>query len=158
MTKGARTHKRSNQGFASSKYDPEKRRAAQSKGGKAPVPKGFAKMSLEKRLEVARKGGLAWSPTTCYTNLCNIWINKSRKRKRNIFASGVGCKLKEAKSIYDFHHDSLCHRITTIRCVRRNPASHKGLLYVPRSPIPLPFSCINRTSVLYASLTTLEAI
>ena len=60
MTKGAGIpHKKSNQGFASSKYDPEKRRAAQSRGGKAPVPKGFAKMSPERRLEVARKGGLS---------------------------------------------------------------------------------------------------
>ena len=59
MTRGAGTHKRSNQGFASSKYDPQKRRAAQSKGGKAPVPKGFATLSPERRREVARKGGLA---------------------------------------------------------------------------------------------------
>jgi len=60
MTKGAGIpHKKSNQGFASSKYDPEKRRAAQSRGGKAPVPKAFAKMSPERRLEVARKGGLS---------------------------------------------------------------------------------------------------
>jgi len=47
------------QGFASSKYDREKKRAAQSRGGKAPVPKGFAKLSPEKLREVARKGGLA---------------------------------------------------------------------------------------------------
>jgi general stress protein YciG len=59
MTRGVGTHKRSNQGFASSKYDREAKRAAQSKGGKASVPKGFAKMSPERRLEVARKGGLA---------------------------------------------------------------------------------------------------
>ncbi len=59
MSRGAGTHKKSNQGFASTKYDQDIKRAAQSKGGKAPVPKGFAKMSLEKRLEVARKGGLA---------------------------------------------------------------------------------------------------
>lgn len=54
-----RSHKRSNQGFASRKYNPEKRRAAQSRGGKAKVPKGFAAMSPEERREVARKGGLA---------------------------------------------------------------------------------------------------
>jgi general stress protein YciG len=59
MTQGAGEHKKSNQGFASTKYDRETKRAAQSKGGKAPVPKGFAKMSPEKRREVARKGGLA---------------------------------------------------------------------------------------------------
>jgi len=59
MTKGMHTKKKSNQGFASSKYDAERKRAAQSKGGKAPVPKGFAKMSPERRREVARKGGLA---------------------------------------------------------------------------------------------------
>ena len=52
-------YKRSNQGFASTKYDRDAKRAAQSKGGKAPVPKGFALMSPEKRREVARKGGLA---------------------------------------------------------------------------------------------------
>jgi general stress protein YciG len=52
-------HKKSNQGFGSSKYNPDKKRAAQSRGGKAAVPKGFAKMSPEKRREVARKGGLA---------------------------------------------------------------------------------------------------
>ncbi len=55
----SRSHKRSNQGFASSKYTPEKRRAAQSRGGKAKVKKGFATMSPEERREVARKGGLA---------------------------------------------------------------------------------------------------
>ncbi len=59
MTRGAGTHKRSNQGFASSKYDRDAKRAAQSKGGKAPVPKGFATMTPEKRREIARKGGLA---------------------------------------------------------------------------------------------------
>ena len=52
-------HKKSNQGFASSKYHSEKKRAAQSRGGKAAVPKGFAKMSPEKRRAVARKGELA---------------------------------------------------------------------------------------------------
>lgn len=55
----SRSHKRSNQGFASSKYTPEKKRAAQSRGGKAKVPKGFAAMSPEKRREIARKGGLS---------------------------------------------------------------------------------------------------
>ena len=60
MPQGSGTpHKRSNQGFGSSKYTPEKRRAAQSRGGKAKVPKGFATMSPEERREVARKGGLA---------------------------------------------------------------------------------------------------
>jgi len=59
MTKGAGVHKRSNQGFASSKYNPEIKRAAQSRGGRAKVAKGFASMSPEKRREVARKGGLA---------------------------------------------------------------------------------------------------
>jgi len=58
MGKG-QPHKKSNQGFASSKYNPEKKRAAQSRGGKAPVAKGFAKMTPEKRREIARKGGLA---------------------------------------------------------------------------------------------------
>lgn len=52
-------HKKSNQGFASSKYDPEKKRAAQSKGGKARVPKGFSKMSPAKRRKVAARGGKA---------------------------------------------------------------------------------------------------
>jgi general stress protein YciG len=55
----SRSHKRSNQVFASSKYTPEKRRAAQSRGGKAKVPKGFAAMSPEERREVAAKGGRA---------------------------------------------------------------------------------------------------
>jgi general stress protein YciG len=59
MALRSRTHKRSNQGFASSKYPSDKRRAAQSRGGKAKVPKGFAAMSPQKRREVARKGGLA---------------------------------------------------------------------------------------------------
>jgi len=59
MPQGSGTHKKSNQGFASSKYPSEKRRAAQSRGGKAKVKKGFAAMSPEKRREVARKGGLA---------------------------------------------------------------------------------------------------
>jgi general stress protein YciG len=59
MPKGSGTHKKSNQGFASSKYNAEKRRAAQSRGGQAKVPKGFALMSPERRREVARKGGLA---------------------------------------------------------------------------------------------------
>lgn len=54
-----RDHKKSNQGFASNKYDPEKKRAAQSKGGQAHVAKGFAKMSPEKRREIAKKGGKA---------------------------------------------------------------------------------------------------
>jgi hypothetical protein len=52
-------HKKSNQGFGSSKYNPEKKRAAQRRGGKAKVAKGFAKMSPDKRRKVARKGGLA---------------------------------------------------------------------------------------------------
>ena len=52
-------HKKSNQGFASSTYHPEKKRAAQSRGGKAKVKKGFAKWSPEKLREVARKGGLS---------------------------------------------------------------------------------------------------
>ena len=59
MTKGAGAHKKSNQGFASSKYDREKKRAAQSRGGLAKVAKGFARMSPEKRREVAIKGGKA---------------------------------------------------------------------------------------------------
>jgi len=50
-------HKKSNQGFASPKYDPEKKRAAQSLGGSACVPKGFAKMHPDKRREIAKKGG-----------------------------------------------------------------------------------------------------
>jgi general stress protein YciG len=55
-----RTHKRSNQGFASSKYPYDIRRAAQSRGGKATgVKKGFAAMSPERRREVAIKGGKA---------------------------------------------------------------------------------------------------
>lgn len=54
-----REHKKSNQGFASSKYDKEKKRAAQSKGGNAHVAKGFAKMSPEKRRAIAQKGGKA---------------------------------------------------------------------------------------------------
>jgi hypothetical protein len=59
MPKGSGTHKKSNQGFASSKYMSEKKRATQSVGGRAKVAKGFAKMSPKKRREVARKGGLA---------------------------------------------------------------------------------------------------
>jgi Stress-induced bacterial acidophilic repeat motif len=59
MPQGAGEHKKSNQGFASGKYHPEKKRAAQSRGGMAKVPKGFARMSPERRREVARKGGLA---------------------------------------------------------------------------------------------------
>jgi general stress protein YciG len=58
MGKG-QPNKKSNQGFASSKYNPEKKRAAQRRGGKAKVAKGFAKLSQEKLREVARKGGLA---------------------------------------------------------------------------------------------------
>jgi Stress-induced bacterial acidophilic repeat motif len=58
MEKG-QPHKRSNQGFASGKYNPEKKRAAQSVGGRAKVAKGFAKLSPDKLREVARKGGLA---------------------------------------------------------------------------------------------------
>jgi hypothetical protein len=52
-------HKKSNQGFASSKYDQNKKRAAQSRGGSAKVAKGFAKLSPERRREVASKGGKA---------------------------------------------------------------------------------------------------
>jgi len=60
MPQGSGTqHKKSNQGFASVKYNPDKKRTAQVRGGKAKVAKGFAKMSPEKRREVARKGGLA---------------------------------------------------------------------------------------------------
>jgi general stress protein YciG len=59
MTQGTGAHKKSNQGFASSKYNQDKKREAQSKGGKAHVPKGFAKMSPEKRREIAKKGGKA---------------------------------------------------------------------------------------------------
>lgn len=59
MPQGSGPHKKSNQGFASSKYDQKKKRAAQSRGGKAQVAKGFAVMSSERRREVARKGGLA---------------------------------------------------------------------------------------------------
>ena len=51
------THKKSNQGFDSNKYDQEKRREAQAKGGSAKVPKGFAKMSPERRREIASRGG-----------------------------------------------------------------------------------------------------
>jgi Stress-induced bacterial acidophilic repeat motif len=59
MPQGSGPHKKSTQGFGSNKYAPEKKRAAQSRGGKAKVPKGFAQMSPERRREVARKGGLA---------------------------------------------------------------------------------------------------
>ncbi|HYT43373.1 MAG TPA: KGG domain-containing protein [Methylomirabilota bacterium] len=59
MPQGSGPHKKSTQGFGSSKYPPEKKRTAQSRGGKAQVPKGFARMSPEKRREVARKGGKA---------------------------------------------------------------------------------------------------
>ena len=59
MQQGSGAHKKSNQGFASGKYSPEKKRAAQSRGGKAHVPKGFARMSPERRREIARKGGKA---------------------------------------------------------------------------------------------------
>jgi general stress protein YciG len=52
-------HKKSNQGFASSKYNPETKRAAQSRGGSAKVKKGFAALSPEKLREIARKGGLS---------------------------------------------------------------------------------------------------
>jgi len=54
-----REHKRSNQGFASDKYDKETKRKAQAKGGSAKVAKGFAMMSPNKRKEVARQGGKA---------------------------------------------------------------------------------------------------
>ena len=59
MPQGSGTHKKSNQGFASNKYHPDTKRAAQSRGGRVKVAKGFARMSPEKRREVARKGGLA---------------------------------------------------------------------------------------------------
>ena len=59
MPQGAGKHKKSNQGFASTKYPPEKKHAAQSRGGSVKVPKGFARMSPEKRKAIARKGGLA---------------------------------------------------------------------------------------------------
>ena len=59
MPQGSGTHKRSNQGFASSNYPTEKRRAARSRGGQAKVPKGFASMSPERRREVAIKAGKA---------------------------------------------------------------------------------------------------
>lgn len=57
MPQVSRSHKKCNQGLASSNYAAEKKRAAQSRGGKAKVPKGFARMSPEKRREVAKKGG-----------------------------------------------------------------------------------------------------
>lgn len=56
MKKGI-PHKKSNQGFASAKYNKKVKAAAQKKGGSAKVPKGFALMSPEKRKEIARKGG-----------------------------------------------------------------------------------------------------
>ncbi len=59
MAQGTGEHKKSNQGFASVKYDQSKKRAAQSKGGQAHVAKWFAKMSPEKRREIAKKGGKA---------------------------------------------------------------------------------------------------
>lgn len=59
MVQGAGVHKKSNQGFASAKYDQTKKREAQSRGGKAQVAKGFAKMSPERRREIAKKGGKA---------------------------------------------------------------------------------------------------
>ena len=59
MAQGAGKHTKSNQGFASGKYHPEKKRAAQSRGGQAKVPKGFAKMSPERQRAVAQKGGLS---------------------------------------------------------------------------------------------------
>ena len=52
-------HKKSNQGFASSKYNADQKRLVQSRGGKAKVPKGFATLSPELRREYARKGGKA---------------------------------------------------------------------------------------------------
>ncbi len=58
-TRKGEPHKKSTQGFKSDKYNPEKMRSAQSRGGKAKVPKGFAKLTPEKRREVARKGGEA---------------------------------------------------------------------------------------------------
>jgi hypothetical protein len=60
MPQGSGTpHKKSNQGFGSSKYPSAKKRAAQSRGGQAKVKKGFAAMSPERRREVAIKGGKA---------------------------------------------------------------------------------------------------
>jgi hypothetical protein len=61
MPQGSRTpHKKSNQGFGSSKYPSDKKRATQSRGGSAKgVKKGFAAMSPERRREVAIKGGKA---------------------------------------------------------------------------------------------------
>lgn len=46
-------------GFGSPKYDKKKAQAAQMKGAKAKVSKGLAKMSPEKRREIASKGSMA---------------------------------------------------------------------------------------------------
>lgn len=59
MTRGAGAHKKSNQGFASGKYDQDTKQAAQRRGGRARVAKGFATMSPEKWREAAIKGGKA---------------------------------------------------------------------------------------------------
>ena len=52
-----KTIKKGLRGFASPNYDTKKAFAAQSKGGKAKVPKGFALMNAKKRSEVAALGG-----------------------------------------------------------------------------------------------------
>jgi len=53
-------HKKSNQGFASGKYNPEKKNVPhKEEAGKQKFLKDFAAMSPERRREVARKGGLA---------------------------------------------------------------------------------------------------
>lgn len=59
MTQGKVQHKKSNQGFASAKYDADTKHSAQSIGGQAKVAKGFAKMNPERRKEISRKGGKA---------------------------------------------------------------------------------------------------
>lgn len=53
---GNRQKDRKTRGFAG--YSPAQRFAVSSKGGRAKVPKGLAKLSPEERKEIARLGGL----------------------------------------------------------------------------------------------------
>ncbi len=55
----AKEHRKSNQGYASDKYDKERAHELRVKGGSAKVPKGFATMSPEKFREVQKKAAKA---------------------------------------------------------------------------------------------------
>src|SRR6266702_1052466 len=89
MPQGAGSHKKSNQGFASSHYDREKKRAAQSRGGSAKVAKGFARMSPERRREVARKGGKAEQKKG--RGLGCLWLRSPRRSVHSLTISNPIC-------------------------------------------------------------------